>query len=120
MTKPKKQLVEQLVVIAEEYNSFSRKELVELINSEFDKLPTDATNPRFEIVKHEHWYPYQDDPHPSYSASLQLSFYRLETNEEYQLRMEAENKQKQAQQDRDRAELKRLSKLFNVRLDSLK
>lgn len=112
MTKEKKQFKEVHVEIAENYSTYSRDELVQIMDKEIARATDAVSKIIFEVEHVERWYDYDD--RASHSAKLTMKYQRLETDEEYNARIEEEAKRKRDQETRDRAELERLKKQFGV------
>jgi hypothetical protein len=111
MAKQIKQIT--VSVIDDDAGRKTRDGFVALIDQTLASLPLDATNPVFEIEKHEKWYPYESDSHVS--ARLNLIYSRPETNEEHDIRIATERTNEKVREEMERAEFVRLSKKFKLK-----
>lgn len=98
-------------VIAEKYATFSRDELVDLINKAHDSVKGHTGRIVFEVEYDEDWAPYST--HATHLAQLIMTYSRMENDQEYAERTDKENKRKTEQEARDLAELERLKRLYD-------
>lgn len=105
-----KKYIQASNTIVEDCCTYTRDELVAVIDRAVDEAPIGALKVKFEVVRHEEWYPYQENA--TVSARLNITYQRLENDEEYTKRTANEKLWKEAQEKRDREDFERLSKKF--------
>ena len=110
----KPRLITENIEIVDEYSSFTRDELIKIINSTYEKFQWQSTVPvKFSMEIDETWHQYE--PNSSKKAILKCTFVRNETPTEI---LEREKKEKIAsseQEAREKAEFDRLNKKFGAK-----
>jgi hypothetical protein len=102
-----KKLTQKHRQVCGKYDSYSRDELVKLLDENIESLDEECRGSvKFEI---EEEYGYGDDPGP---ASLYIYWAQLETDAEERNRMQEEARQAEFNLARERAEFERLKNKF--------